>query len=155
VLLYPNKEVKHLAMDFDRRLTWAKHIKARRKQINLQAKQLHCLLETDQHYQQKATAITQSSAHTHLDFRHWNTRRFQSEAPRSILNAPSYINSSRIHADLQVNQCTAKYLNKLALTVNLLGNSERVKRLKRYSVLNLPDRFESGKAIPVTGRGGT
>jgi hypothetical protein len=37
-------EVKYLAMHLDRRLTWAKHIKPKRKQLNLKAKQMNWLL---------------------------------------------------------------------------------------------------------------
>jgi hypothetical protein len=37
-------EVKYLAMHLVRRLTWAKHIKTKRKQLNLEAKQMHWLL---------------------------------------------------------------------------------------------------------------
>jgi hypothetical protein len=36
-----NKEVKHLGMLLDRRLTLTKLIKGRRKQLNLKAKQMH------------------------------------------------------------------------------------------------------------------
>jgi hypothetical protein len=35
---------KYLGMHLHRRLTWAKHIKAKRKQLNLTAKQMHWLL---------------------------------------------------------------------------------------------------------------
>jgi hypothetical protein len=37
-------EVKYLGKHLDRRPTWAKHIKTRRKQLNLKAKQIHRLL---------------------------------------------------------------------------------------------------------------
>jgi hypothetical protein len=45
-----------------------------------------------------------------------------------------------------------KYLKKLenysnAWTVNLLDSSEGVNRLKRYSVLNLPDRIENTASL--------
>jgi hypothetical protein len=36
-------EVKYLGMHLDGRLTWAKHIKTERKQLNLKAKQMHWL----------------------------------------------------------------------------------------------------------------
>jgi hypothetical protein len=77
-------------------------------------------------------------------------QRFQSKTLRSILSA----NSHRIHEDLQINtvlseikKWNTKYLRKLenytnALAVNVLDNSETTHRLKRYTVLSLPDRPE-------------
>jgi hypothetical protein len=41
MLIYPRK----MGMHRDRRLTWAKHIKTKRKQLNLRAKQMHWLLK--------------------------------------------------------------------------------------------------------------
>jgi hypothetical protein len=41
----PHKnEVKYLDMHLDRRLTWAKYIKTKRKHLNLKAKQMYFLL---------------------------------------------------------------------------------------------------------------
>jgi hypothetical protein len=37
-------EVKYVGMHLDRRLTWAKYIKTKRKQLNQTAKQMHWLL---------------------------------------------------------------------------------------------------------------
>jgi hypothetical protein len=37
-------EVKYLSIHLYRRLTWAEHIKTKRKQLNLKAKQMHWLL---------------------------------------------------------------------------------------------------------------
>jgi hypothetical protein len=77
-----------------------------------------------------------------------------SETLRTILNAPWYIKDHGIHEDLQMNtvhgeikKWNTKYLRKLenhtnALAVNLLDNSESTHRLKRYTVLTLPDRPE-------------
>jgi hypothetical protein len=45
MLIYPRKnEVKEFGMQLDRRLTWAKHNKAERNQVNLKARQMHLLL---------------------------------------------------------------------------------------------------------------
>jgi hypothetical protein len=81
-------------------------------------------------------------------------QRFQSKTLRSILNAPWYINNHRVHNGLQMNtvlgeikKWNTKYLRKSenhtnALAANLLDSSETTRRLKRYTVLTLPDRPE-------------
>jgi hypothetical protein len=45
--LHQKNEVKYLKMPLDRRLTWAKHIKTKRKQPNKKAKQMHWLKLAD------------------------------------------------------------------------------------------------------------
>jgi hypothetical protein len=75
----------------------------------------------------------------------------------SIQDSPihsEYINNHRIHEDLQMNtvlseikKWNTKYLRNLenhtnALAVNQLDNSETTNRLKRFTVLTLPDRPE-------------
>jgi hypothetical protein len=42
--LLQKNEVKYLGVHLGRRLTWAKHIKTKRKQLNQKAKQMHWLL---------------------------------------------------------------------------------------------------------------
>jgi hypothetical protein len=75
-------------------------------------------------------------------------QHFQSKILRPILNAPWYINNHRIHDDLQMNtvfsvikKWNAKYLRKLENHTNAYNN-ETTHRLKRYTVLTLPDRPE-------------
>jgi hypothetical protein len=44
VVLPQKNDVKYLGMHLHRKLTWAKHIKTKRKQLNLNAKQMNWLL---------------------------------------------------------------------------------------------------------------
>jgi hypothetical protein len=81
-------------------------------------------------------------------------QRSQFKILRSILNAPWYISNHRIHEDLQMNtviseikKWNTRYLKKLenhknALAMILIDNRETTHRLKRYTVLTLPDRPE-------------
>jgi hypothetical protein len=50
----PKTEVECLGMYIDRRLTWAKHIKTKRNQLNLKVKRMHCLLG------RRSTRLTES-----------------------------------------------------------------------------------------------
>jgi hypothetical protein len=71
-----------------------------------------------------------------------------------ILNALWYVNNHRIHEALltstaicEIKKWNTKYLIKLenhtnALAVNLLDNRETTHRLKRYTILTLPDKPE-------------
>jgi hypothetical protein len=116
-------------MRLDRRLTWANHIKYKRKYLNLKAKQMNWLLGKSTLLRQNPPI--QNSAETNMDV--WNSamgtasnsnieilESFQSKTPGSILNAPSYTNNHRIHEDLQMNTVLSgikrwniKYLRKL------------------------------------------
>jgi hypothetical protein len=165
VALPQKKEVKYLGMHLDRRLTWAKRIKSKRKQLNLKAKQMHWLLARSALSVQSKVLpykavlkpiwvygiqLWETASNSNIEI----LQRFQSQALRSILNAPSYINSHRIHEDLQMNtvlsdirKWNTKYLRKSenhtnALAVNLLDNNETTHGLERYTVLTPPDRPE-------------
>jgi hypothetical protein len=158
-------EVKYLAMHLDRRMTCAKHIKSKRKDLNIKVKQMNWLVGRStlsiesKLLLYKAVLIliwtygiqlrgTVSNCNNEI------LQCFQSKTLQSILNAPWYVNNCRIHEDLQMNTVLSeikkgntKYLRKLenhtnALAVNLLDNSETTHRLKRYTVLTVPDRPE-------------
>jgi hypothetical protein len=51
VALPQKNNVKYLGVHLDRRLTWAKHIKAKRNHLNLKVKKCTGYSEQDQHYQ--------------------------------------------------------------------------------------------------------
>jgi hypothetical protein len=53
VALPQKNDVKYLGVHLDRRLTWARHIKAKRNQLNLKVKKCTGYSERDQHYQLK------------------------------------------------------------------------------------------------------
>jgi hypothetical protein len=105
--------VKYLGMHLDKRLKWAKHIKTKRKQLNLKAKQMHWLLgrstlsiESELLYEAVLKPIWTYGTQLYGTASNSNIgilQRFQSKALRSVLNAPWYINNHRIHEDLQMN----------------------------------------------------
>jgi hypothetical protein len=158
-------EVKYLGMHLDGRLTWAKHIETKRKQLNLKVKQMHWLLRRPALSIENKLLLYKAVLRLIWTYgiQLWGTasnsnikilQRFQSKTLRSILNAPWYIKNHRIHEDLQLNtvlskieKWNTKYLRKLetntnALAVNLLDNGETIYRLKRYTVLTLIYNFQ-------------
>jgi hypothetical protein len=125
-------EVKYLSMYLERRLTWAKHVKTKRKQLNLTAKQMHWLLGRRSTLSIDSKLLLYKAVLKPIwtyGIQLWGTasnsnieilQRFQSKTLRSILNAPWYINNHRIHEDLQMNtvlseikKWNTKYLRKL------------------------------------------
>jgi hypothetical protein len=95
-------EVKCLGMHLDRSLTWAKHNKTKRNQLNLKAKQMHRLLR------RSALSIESKLLQYRAVLRPiwsyglqlWGTasssnieilQRFQSKSVRCIVSAPWYI----------------------------------------------------------------
>jgi hypothetical protein len=148
-------------MHHDKRLTWARHIKSKRKQLNPSLATQKKINTSNR----KQTPLIYSSTQTHKDlwnsamgaslqFQHQNLQPFQSQTLQSILNTPWYTNNQRIHDDLQMNTVLSeikkqntKSFRKLknhtnARAVNLLDNSETTHCLKKYAVLTLPDRTE-------------
>jgi hypothetical protein len=127
-------EVKYLGMHLDRRLILAKHIKSKRKQLNLKTKQMQWLLGRSKlsieskHLLYKAVLkpigtyaiqLWETVSNSKIE----NLQRFQSKTLLFTLNAPLYINSHKIHADKQMNRVLSEI--KMWDTENLrkLGNN--------------------------------
>jgi hypothetical protein len=112
--LIQKNEVKYLGMHLDRRLDMGKTHQNKRKQHNLEAKQMHWLFT-------KSTLSTESKLLLYkallkpirtYGIQPWGPasnsnieilQHFQSKTSQSILNAPWYINNHRIHEGLQMN----------------------------------------------------
>jgi hypothetical protein len=108
-------EVKYLGVHHDRRLTWAKHIKSKRKQLNLKVKQMKCLLGRRSAISIESKLLLYKAALKPVwtyGIELWGTaansnikilQSFQSKTLQPILTAPWYKNNHRIHEDLQMN----------------------------------------------------
>lgn len=158
------EDAKYLGVHIDRRLTWKKHIFAKRKQLGLKYSKLYWLIGPRSKLSTENKLLvykvilkpvwtygvelwgTASSSNLEI------LQRFQSKTLRTITNAPWYVANDIIHRDLQIvsvkeqAQCaSARYLKRLeshpnTLAVNLLDNSNTTYRLKRYHILDLPNR---------------
>jgi hypothetical protein len=114
VVLPHVKEVKYLGMHLHRRLTWAKHIKMIRKQLNLKFRKMYWLLGRQSTlsigsklllYKVMIKPIWTYGIHlwgTASNFNIEILQRLQSNTLRTILNVPWYINNTMIHEDLQM-----------------------------------------------------
>jgi hypothetical protein len=147
-------------MRLDRRMKWAKHIKTKRKQVNLKAEQMHCLLGRStlsiesELLLYKAVLKPIRTYETQLwgdslQFQHRNPPELSIQ-DSAIHSERTLVHNHRIREDLEMNTVLSeiemwntKYLRKLenhtnALALNLLDNSGTTHRLKRYTVLTLP-----------------
>jgi hypothetical protein len=99
VALPQKNKMKYLGMHLDRRLTWAKHIKAKINQLNPKVKKCTGYSEEVQHYQLKVyyngIQLWGTASNSSIEI----FQPFQSKNLRTIPNAPWYINKCRIHED--------------------------------------------------------
>jgi hypothetical protein len=114
VALSKVNEVKYLGMHVDRRLTWAKHIKMERKQLNLRFRKMYWLLGRQSTLSSESKLLLCKAVIKPIwtyGIKLWGTalnsnieiiQRFQSKTLRTILNVPWHINNSTIHEVLQV-----------------------------------------------------
>lgn len=160
------EEVKYLGMTLDRRLTWASHIKKKRKELDLKMKKMYWLIgkksKLSLHNKLMVYKTVLKPIWTY-GIQLWGTasnsnieilQRFQSKTLRAIANAPWYISNATLHNDLRIATVrnTAKnhsisyearieqHPNQLA--TQLLDRNRVARRLKKYKPLDLRQRFD-------------
>lgn len=158
-------EAKYLGMHLDRRLTWRKHIWAKRKQLNSKISKMYWLIGRKSQLNLKSKLLIYKAILKPVwtyGIQLWGTtsnsnieiiQRFQSKTLRTITNAPWYVKNELIHRDLsmktvkeEIVHFSTKYQKRLEehpnyLAINLLDNSTAIKRLKRHNVLELTYRL--------------
>lgn len=156
--------VKYLGMHLDRRLTWKSHIKAKQQHLNIKTKKMYWLLGSKSELDIENKLLLYKTILKPVwsyGIQLWGTastsnieimQRYQSKTLRAITNAPWFVTNKAIHRDLnmptlreEINNYSARYLDRISnhpnpLAICLLDESEEVRRLKRYHVLDLPFR---------------
>lgn len=159
-----SESVKYLGMHLDKRLTWKQHIKAKRKHLNILTKKLYWLLGHKSALNLRNKLLIYKAILKPVwsyGIQLWGTtsnsnleilQRYQSKTLRLIVNAPWFVSNKRIHKDLdiplvidEIKKFSTRYLKRLnnhsnILAISLLDETEEVKRLKRFHILDLPYR---------------
>lgn len=153
-------EVNYLGMNLDRRLTWRKHIEAKRTQCNIKSSKLQWLLSSNAKLSLENKILIYKSIIKPIwtyGIQLWGTaspsnieklQRMQSKMLRYITGAPWFIRNSNLHKDLkiptveeEVQQFCSKYTLKLRTHPNTLARNllqrQYQKRLKSKDTIDL------------------
>lgn len=157
---------KYLGMNLDRRLTWQKHIWAKRKQLDTKLRSLHWLIGRSSQLNTTSKILVYKAILKPVwtyGIQLWGTasrsnidilERFQSKVLRMIFRIPQCISNKYMYLDLGINtvreeivQASQKYQKKLATHANELAQTLsgegglHYSRLKRQGVPSLAQRF--------------
>jgi hypothetical protein len=114
VQLPQSEDVKYLGLHLDRRLTWHKHIFAKRKQLGLTLTKMHWLLGRQSKLSTTNKLVLYKTILKPIwtySIQLWGTastcnieilERFQSKALRMIVEAPWYVPNTLIRRDLHI-----------------------------------------------------
>lgn len=156
-------DVKYLGMHLDRRLTWQKHIKTKRKQLGLKFNKMYWLMGHNSPLSRENKLLLYkailkpiwtygiqlwgSASNSNIDI----LQRFQSKILRIISGVPWFVTNEVIHNNLsiptlreEIRKSSSSYQRRLANHPNRLArdllSSNTINRLKRHSILDLTNR---------------
>lgn len=162
VTIPSSNNVKYLGLHIDRRLNWKKHIQSKRQHLNIKTKKMYWLLGPNSQLSMTNKLTLYKTILKPVwtyGIQLWGTasnsnveilQRYQSKTLRLITSAPWFVNNNIIHNDLgvpkivsEIKRFSTTYLNRLSshpnlLALNLLDDSDEVRRLKRRHILDLP-----------------
>lgn len=162
VFIPSSTSVKYLGLHIDRRLNWKKHISYKRQQLNIKTRKMFWLLGPKSQLSLENKVLIYKTILKPVwtyGIQLWGTasnsnieilQRYQSKTLRLITNAPWFVNNNNIHNDLgvpnvksEIKTISTNYMRRLSLhpnllALNLLDDSQEVRRLKRPHVLDLP-----------------
>lgn len=153
-------KVKYLGMHLDRRLTWKKHIEAKRNQIKMTFSKMYWLMGRKSQLSLDNKVLLYKVIIRPIwtyGIQLWGStsasnrellQRTQAKILRGITNAPWYIRNSNIHVDLgiktikeTIKEFSSKYYSKLEAHPNELARDilkqPRYRRLRRTDPLGL------------------
>lgn len=167
IVLPQSSDVKYLGLHLDRRLTWNKHIRTKRKQLDLTLRKLHWLVGRRSRLSDESKITLYKAILKPIwtyGIQLWGTasasniktlERFQTKFLRQTLHIPWYVKNTYILQDLQldtvkqeISRYSLQYERRLnnhpnCLALNLLDNTDTsFIRLRRYNVLDLIYRFD-------------
>lgn len=155
--------VRYLGLHLDRRLTWAKHIKVKKKEATIQFQALSWLIGRQSPLSLHNKLLVYktiikpiwtygielwgSSSNSNIEI----LQRFQNIALRTISSSPWFVRNTEIHEHLkmptvkeEVTEHSRKYKNRLKGHKNELArdllNPTSITRLKRWQILDLESR---------------
>jgi hypothetical protein len=161
----PTQEgVKYLGLYLDKRLTWKKHIDNKRKELTIKSNKIKWLIGRGSSLSTENKILVYKMILKPVwtyGIQLWGTtknsnlavlQRFENKILRQLIDCPWFVRNCELHHYLNIptileemKKYSAKYQYRLNchanhLAINLLDNSDEVRRLNRIHILDLAER---------------